>query len=68
MDKDGMVYVRQCKQREEEIEQLQAENAKRYREGYKAGLAVYAWWKDGVQYVGTCGTMLKEALGDIPDA
>jgi hypothetical protein len=25
-------------------------------------LAEYAWWKDGVQYVGACGTTLKQAL------
>ena len=33
-----------------------------YKEGYKKGLTAYAWWKDGVQYVGTCGKTLKEAL------
>ena len=33
-----------------------------YEKGYKDGLTAYAWWKDGVQYVGTCGTTLKEAL------
>lgn len=33
-----------------------------YKEGYRQGLTAYAWWKDGVQYVGTCGTTLKEAL------
>ena len=33
-----------------------------YKEGYKEGLTAYAWWKDGVQYVGTSGTTLKEAL------
>ena len=32
------------------------------REGRIEGLSEYAWWKDGVQYVGTCGTTLKEAL------
>ena len=31
-------------------------------QGYIAGLSAYAWWKDGVQYVGTCGTTLKEAI------
>lgn len=29
--------------------------------GYLAGLGAYGWWKDGVQYVGTCGTTLAEA-------
>lgn len=33
-----------------------------YETGYKAGLKAYAWWKDGVQYVGTCGKTLKQAL------
>ncbi len=33
-----------------------------YKEGYKDGLTAYAWWKDGIEYVGTCGTTLKEAL------
>ena len=27
-----------------------------------AGLREYAWWKDGVQYVGTCGTTLQQAI------
>ena len=31
-------------------------------EGLKEGLSEYAWWKDVVQYVGTCGTTLKQAL------
>ena len=30
--------------------------------GYLAGLETFAWWKDGTQYVGTCGTTLKEAI------
>ena len=30
--------------------------------GYERGLRAFAWWKDGVQYVGTCGTTLKEAI------
>jgi hypothetical protein len=33
-----------------------------YHDGVRTGLAAYAWWKDGVQYVGTCGTTLKDAL------
>jgi hypothetical protein len=31
-------------------------------ESYIAGLSAYAWWKDGVEYVGTCGTRLKDAI------
>jgi len=30
--------------------------------GYIEGLKAYAWWKDGVQYVGSCGTTLSEAV------
>ncbi len=33
-----------------------------YKEGFIKGLREYAWWKDGVQYVGSCGTTLKEAI------
>ena len=32
------------------------------KEGRTEGLSEYAWWKDGVLYVGTCGKTLKEAL------
>ena len=32
------------------------------REGVIDGLTRYAWWKDGTQYVGTCGTTLKDAI------
>ncbi len=30
--------------------------------GYIEGLRAYAWWKDGTQFVGTCGTTLEEAI------
>lgn len=33
-------------------------------EGYIAGLTQFAWWKDGTQYVGTCGTTLSEAVAE----
>lgn len=33
--------------------------------GLKEGIKLFAWWKDSVQYVGTCGTTLKQALEDI---
>jgi len=35
-----------------------------YYDGVKEGLSRYAWWKDGEQYVGTCGRTLREALAD----
>ena len=33
-----------------------------YERGYIAGLTDYAWWKDGTQYVGSCGKTLNEAV------
>ncbi len=38
---------------------------KTYFDGLRDALKLYAWWKDGVQYVGTSGTTLKGALGDV---
>jgi hypothetical protein len=35
--------------------------------GMREGMAMYAHWKDGTQYVGTCGTTLKEAIRKIND-
>jgi hypothetical protein len=32
-----------------------------YKKGFEDGLTAYAWWKDGTQFVGSCGTTLKEA-------
>jgi hypothetical protein len=37
----------------------------RYYEGMRAGIRRFAWWKDGVEYVGSCGTTLKEALEEV---
>lgn len=36
-------------------------------QGHVHGLQEYAWWKDGVQYVGTCGTTLKDAIADAKE-
>ncbi len=36
-----------------------------YKQGFIDGLTCYAWWKDGVQYVGTTGKTLKEAIAEI---
>jgi len=35
-----------------------------YDKGFIDGLAQYAHWKDGVSFVGTCGTTLKKAKED----
>ena len=36
-----------------------------YYDGLEAGVERFAWWKDGVQYVGTTGKTLNEAYADI---
>lgn len=36
-----------------------------YIAGYKHALWLWAWWKDGEQMVGTCGTTYKEALAEV---
>lgn len=33
-----------------------------YMQGLEDGIRRFAWWKDGIQYVGSCGTKLNEAL------
>ena len=33
--------------------------------GFAKGLRMFAWWKDGEQYVGSCGTTLKDALSKL---
>ena len=38
-----------------------------YYDGVIEGVRLYAWWKDGEQYVGTCGKTLKEAIRDIEE-
>jgi exonuclease VII small subunit len=35
------------------------------KEAKVQGLRLFAWWKDGVQYVGTCGTTLEKAIQEI---
>jgi len=36
-----------------------------YFDGVRAALRLYAWWKDGVQYVGCGNRTLKQALEDV---
>lgn len=38
-----------------------------YYDGVKEGLWKYAYWKDGVQYVGNMGTTLKEAIAKVDE-
>jgi len=34
-------------------------------DGFAKGVWAFAHWKDGVQYVGTTGTLLKDIIADI---
>jgi hypothetical protein len=36
-----------------------------YAIGFADGLKAFAHWKDGEQFVGTCGTTLNDALRNI---
>ena len=38
---------------------------KAYHAGVREGIERFAHWRDGVQYVGTCGTTLKDAIKRI---
>ena len=40
---------------------------KQFYGGYEIGLRLYAYWKDGVQYVGSCGTTLEKALAQMKE-
>lgn len=46
------------------IEQRKAER-KSFFDGIVEGYRRYAYWKDGVEYVGTCGTTLKDAISEL---
>lgn len=48
-----------------EAVKLCAELNEQYKEGVIAGMRRFAWWKDGVEYVGSCGTTLKQAIEDF---
>lgn len=36
-----------------------------YIDGLKDGVIRFAWWGDGMAYVGSCGMTLKKALEEI---
>jgi hypothetical protein len=36
-----------------------------YYQGFQDGIREFAWWKDGVRMVGTCGATLTSALISI---
>lgn len=39
--------------------------SKEYWEGVEEGIRRYAWWKNGFEQVGTCGTTLHKALREL---
>jgi len=49
----------------EEDQFRQLAQVKAYHEGMREGIQLYAHWKDGVQYVGTTGRTLKQALETV---
>ena len=36
-----------------------------YWDGLREGITMYAWWKDGKEYVGATGKTLHRALAEI---
>lgn len=46
------------------VDCVRHECQKSWLEGYLAGLEAYAWWNDGVQYVGSCGKTLADAIAE----
>jgi hypothetical protein len=47
---------------------LQLAQSRAYYEGLRDGVHRFAWWRDGVEYVGTTGSTLQQALADINSA
>lgn len=41
---------------------MQLAQSRAYYQGRRDGISLYAHWRDGVEYVGTTGRTLKEAL------
>ena len=59
---EGLRLLREYLRAHPRDEATEKELGERRAEGYVAGLRAFAWWKDGVQYVGTSGTTLAEAI------
>lgn len=68
LDRNGIdrAYKKDMKPTYEAVKpdlELQAEIS--YKAGMKQGIWLFAWWKDGEQYVGTSGRTLKEAYKEL---
>jgi hypothetical protein len=49
----------------EQDQYLQLAQTRAYYEGLRDGIHQYAHWRDGVQYVGTTGRTLQQALDSV---
>lgn len=49
----------------EQDQYLQLSQSRAYYKGLREGVKLYAHWRDGVEYVGTTGRRLSEALAEI---
>lgn len=47
------------------VAELELGRPKLFAEGMKQGLKCYAWWKNGVEYVGSGVDTLKAALAEV---
>lgn len=54
---------------DESVDELMSWLDKNYKAAHKNGMvegvSLYAHWRDGEQYVGTCGKTLKKAIKEI---
>ena len=55
------------KELEIQVQQMKDELVQSRKQGLIDGLTRYAWWRDGTQYVGTCGTTLKDAILEVTE-
>ncbi len=50
---------------EKQITDLSKQLDAKYNLGIIKGMSAFAWWKDNIQYVGTCGTKLEDAIKEF---
>ena len=49
----------------EQDQYLQLAQTRAYYKGVREGVTMYAHWQDGVQYVGTTGRTLHQAIAEL---
>jgi len=49
------------------LKDLYGTQSKDFVEGMAEGIKLYAYWKEGEQYVGTTGKTLKKALHELKE-